>query len=189
MSLLIKPPKYQKSTQIDMVNFSKINDMKAPDTYKKPKDFEKPVKEVIKKPPVAPKLDLTTTSSSEGFILPAGLAPKISPELIKIALPSLVHPDIGFSSNNADLVQLLAIQPMYPPIAARNKIEGWVKVEFIVNEFGKVTKAKVIEAKPRGVFNTATLKAIYKSKFKPLMVDGKAVPQVATQIIEFKLEQ
>ncbi|MBL4661645.1 MAG: energy transducer TonB [Alcanivoracaceae bacterium] len=191
MSLLIKSPTYQKHNQIEMVSFSKVNDMKSPDITKKPKAFEKPLRKVVKQPPAAPKLDITANPNREAVPMPKGLA-KIDPaDLTRINLPALTklgHDDV-YLDNNKDLVQLFAIQPIYPPMAARNKTEGWVKVEFIVNEFGKVTRAKVIDAKPRSIFNTATLKAIYKSKFKPLIVDGIPVAQTATQTFEFKLEQ
>ena len=69
-----------------------------------------------------------------------------------------------------------------------DKIEGWVEVEFTVTALGTVTNAKIINSKPRRVFDAATLRALRKSKFKPLMVDGKARAQKAVQIIEFKLQ-
>ena len=174
-----------------MVSFSKVNDMKSPDVSKKPKEFEKPVRKVVKQPPAAPALDITANQSRDSVPMPKGLA-KINPtDLTRIDLPVLAKPghDDAYIDSNKDLVQLIAIQPIYPPTAARNKTEGWVKVEFVVNEFGKVTKAKVIDAKPRRIFDAATLKAIYKSKFKPLVIDGKPVAQTATQTYEFKLKQ
>jgi protein TonB len=46
----------------------------------------------------------------------------------------------------------------------------------------------VLDAKPRRLFERAAKKAILKWKFKPRIVDGKAVPRKAIQTIEFKLE-
>ncbi len=87
-----------------------------------------------------------------------------------------------------DVIPLVRIPPQYPRKAAVAKIEGWVKVEFTITEEGTVTSPRVIEAKPPRIFDREALRAILKWKFKPKIVDGIRVPQVATQTIEFKLE-
>ena len=66
-------------------------------------------------------------------------------------------------------------------------VEGWVKVRFTVEPDGSVSSPKVIQSKPPRVFDTAALRAIKKWKFKPKVVNGIAVQQDGTQLIEFKL--
>jgi protein TonB len=191
MSLLIKAPQYQKSSQVEMVNFSRIDDKKMPDMTQPSKKFEKPVKTVNKQPPATAKLDFSDSPNRDSINLPNGLA-KINPynfeNMILTQLPGLTTDTDGIGGSDK-LTQVIFIAPMYPPVAARNKTEGWVKIEFIVNEFGSVSKAKVIASKPRSIFNSAALRAIYKSKFKPLIIDGTARAQTAVQVIEFKLEK
>ena len=66
-------------------------------------------------------------------------------------------------------------------------VEGWVKVKFIVEPDGSVSSPKVVQSKPPRVFDSSALRAIKKWKFKPKVVNGIAVSQDGTQIIEFKL--
>ncbi|MBT4076202.1 MAG: energy transducer TonB [Gammaproteobacteria bacterium] len=94
----------------------------------------------------------------------------------------------GAAVGDGELIALVKIAPRYPRKAAIAKKEGWVKVEFIVTELGTVKDVKVLDAKPRRLFERAAKKAILKWKFKPRIVDGKAVPRKAIQTIEFKLE-
>ncbi|MEN8718672.1 MAG: energy transducer TonB, partial [Oceanococcaceae bacterium] len=70
---------------------------------------------------------------------------------------------------------------------ARDRIEGWVKLEFTINPDGTVSDPRVVEAQPRRVFDSEARRAILKWKFKPRVVDGKPVAHRATQTIEFKL--
>ena len=47
----------------------------------------------------------------------------------------------------------------------------------------------VIEASPKRLFNRAAMRAILRWKFKPRIIDGRAVTRDAEQTIEFKLDQ
>ena len=95
----------------------------------------------------------------------------------------------GISSMSMDneLLPLVRVEPKYPRKAARSGTEGWVEVQFTVLEDGSVSAAKVVKAEPRRIFNREALRAIGKWKFNPRTVDGKAVKQTATQVIQFKL--
>jgi len=55
-------------------------------------------------------------------------------------------------------------------------------------EDGSVDKPSVIAAEPKRVFNRAAIRAILRWKFKPRIVDGKAVQRQAEQQIDFKLD-
>ena len=62
-----------------------------------------------------------------------------------------------------------------------------MKVKFTVEADGSVSSPKIMESKPPRVFDTAALRAIKKWKFKPKVVNGVAVTQNGTQVIEFKI--
>jgi protein TonB len=91
------------------------------------------------------------------------------------------------AGGDGDIVALLKIPPIYPRKAAMQGKEGWVKVAFTITESGTVSDAVVVESKPRRVFDSSAITAIRKWRFKPMVVDGKAVPRRATQVIDFKL--
>ena len=88
-----------------------------------------------------------------------------------------------------EAIPIFKMQPKYPRKAARSRIEGWVKVEFTITEQGTVTDAKVVDAKPRRTFDRSALQSIRKWRFKPKVVDGKAVKRKASQVIEFRLSR
>jgi len=125
---------------------------------------------------------------------------QVNPNDLNLNIPNLDVPLVGgsglFLGNFAavdrgaegDIIPLVRINPQYPRQAAMSKIEGWVKVEFTITPVGTVTKPHVVEAKPPRIFNREAIRAILKWKFKPRVIDGTAVERLATQTIEFKLE-
>lgn len=87
---------------------------------------------------------------------------------------------------NSEVIPLIQIQPRYPSQAARRRLSGFVIVEFTIQPDGTVIKPIVVDSKPKGVFDVATLQAIKRWKFKPKVVDGKAVLQYASQKFNFQ---
>jgi len=87
----------------------------------------------------------------------------------------------------AQLTVLKSVQPIYPTHAEKNKIEGWVDVEFTVAENGKVKDASVRAASIPGEFEGSALKAVSQWRYKPVLRDAKPVP-VRSQIrVRFSL--
>ncbi|AKS40857.1 energy transducer TonB [Wenzhouxiangella marina] len=92
-------------------------------------------------------------------------------------------------NEEGDIVPLVRIQPQYPRDAAMNQIEGYVTIEFTIDETGSVRSPRVIDAQPPRIFDRAALRAILRWKFKPRVIDGVATTRQATQTIEFNLDQ
>ncbi|WP_395374364.1 energy transducer TonB [Marinicella sp. W31] len=90
-------------------------------------------------------------------------------------------------SQEGGVIPVVRIAPQYPRKALIAKIEGWVKVQFTITPGGAVSNPKVIDSKPARIFDREAIRAILKFKFKPKIVDGTAVEQLATQTIEFEL--
>ena len=87
------------------------------------------------------------------------------------------------------LIPLIRVPPKYPRRAAQRGVEGWVKVQFVITVAGRVKDAKVVGSIPPGVFDRAALKAVSKWKFKPKVIKGQRVEQVAVQKLRFKLKK
>jgi len=138
-------------------------------------------------PPQIPEMELAVAK-------PVARAPNITmpmPELNMSAM-SFDGPYIGAVNQGApdrDFMVLSRIPPRYPYRAERKKIEGWVKVSFIITEQGSVKDAVVVNAKPKGIFDRAALQAILKWKFKPRITNGKPVATRADQVINFELDR
>lgn len=81
-------------------------------------------------------------------------------------------------------------KPKYPDIAKRSGLEGAVIIEFVVDTTGAVLpgSAKVIAARPEGIFEEAALDAIYKWKFSPGQQRDRKVRVRWRQPIKFTLK-
>ena len=88
---------------------------------------------------------------------------------------------------DGDLLPLQRIPPQYPRDAARGGVTGWVQLEVLVNADGSVRSAKVLDAKPKGIFEASAVQAVMRWKFKPKIKDGKPIEQKGSQKIEFNL--
>ncbi|MCJ8320276.1 MAG: energy transducer TonB [Colwellia sp.] len=93
------------------------------------------------------------------------------------ASSGLSAPGAGFG-RDGEATPIVRIEPKYPIQAARDGKEGWVKLSFSINKIGGVEDVKVIEAKPKRVFDKEAKRALRKWKYKPNVVDG--VPQKQT---------
>ena len=100
----------------------------------------------------------------------------------------LAGPGSGIG-RDGDATPIVRIEPKYPMQAQRNGTEGWVKLSFSINEVGGVEDIVVIEAKPKRVFDRAAKRALKRWKYKPKVVDGKAVKQVGQPVqLDFTME-
>ena len=138
-------------------------------------------------PPQIPELDLAIAK-------PTVRVPNIAATMPELSTSSMNFdgPYIGAVSQgppDRDFIVLSRIPPRYPYRAKRKKIEGWVKISFIITEQGSVKDAIVVNAKPKGIFDKAALQAILKWKFKPRISNGKPVATRADQVINFELDR
>lgn len=83
----------------------------------------------------------------------------------------------GGAMGDGEAIPMVIIQPRYPRKAAMEGIEGWVKFKFTISPDGTPKDVELIDAQPRRVFERDARRAIYKWKFKPRVVDGKAMEQ------------
>jgi periplasmic protein TonB len=90
---------------------------------------------------------------------------------------------------DGDIIPLQRLPPQYPRDAARNRITGWVQLEVQVNADGSVRGARVVDAKPKGLFEASAVAAVLKWKFKPRVINGQPVAQRGMQKIEFNLQE
>lgn len=68
---------------------------------------------------------------------------------------------------------LFRVNPVYPSNYARTRKEGFVIVEFDIDEYGFVTKPRVLESQGGARFESATLKALEKWRYTPKFEDGE----------------
>jgi len=85
------------------------------------------------------------------------------------------------SKKDEAALPIVKVAPVYPKRAMTRKIEGHVLLEFTVTEEGAVSDPVVVEADPPGVFDESALTAVRKFRYKPAVVDGKAVERAGVR--------
>lgn len=94
------------------------------------------------------------------------------------------------AGSDRDTIPLVRVPPDYPPRALSRGIEGWVVVQFTITGTGTVKDAIVVDAKPKGIFDDAAIKAILRYRYNPKIEGGVAVERVGVrQKISFALEK
>lgn len=92
-------------------------------------------------------------------------------------------------SRDGEATPIVRIEPKYPISAARDGKEGWVKLSFTIDEVGNTADIRVIDSDPPRVFDREAIRALRKWRYKPKIVDGKAVPQPGITVqLDFKLD-
>ncbi|MFT5712010.1 MAG: protein TonB [Glaciecola sp.] len=89
---------------------------------------------------------------------------------------------------DGDAAPIVRIPPDYPPQAARDGKEGWVRLSFTINEQGGVEDVEVLDADPKRIFDRNAKRALRKWKYRPQIVDGVAQKQFGLEVqLDFKL--
>ena len=93
--------------------------------------------------------------------------------------PDVVKPEI-----------LNRVQPSYPPVALKQKVEGTVILSLLVSDNGEVSEVKILrEAGGSAGLTEAAVAAAKKWKFRPAVKQGKRVKVWVTYPVAFKLQQ
>ena len=96
----------------------------------------------------------------------------------------------GSFVKDGEYIPLFKVVPIYPRRAQERGTMGYALVEFTITDSGSVENAETIEGycsnkrpddpeaefRPCSMFNSASARAATKLKYKPKIVDGKAVP-------------
>lgn len=77
---------------------------------------------------------------------------------------------------------------VYPELARKEGISGYVTMNVLINEEGNVEDVKIVDSRPPEIFDLKADSTVRMWKFSPASYDGKTVKVWATQRIVFKLE-
>jgi protein TonB len=90
---------------------------------------------------------------------------------------------VGGNVQSSKLIQ--RVEPSYPELAKRARIQGIVLLQVTVGEAGNVTDIKVIRGHP--LLNDGAVAAVRKWKYSPTLLNGEPVPVIATVTVNFIL--
>jgi periplasmic protein TonB len=166
-----------KPEQPTVVTF--LQNIDEPQTIVRPKLAPKPEIKPI------PKIDtrvIEDTPDNTGLI--AKYVPDVNIGPIGLGIGTQMSPGEG------DARPIVRMEPKYPAQAARDGIEGWVKLLFSIDVLGQVENVQVLESEPSRIFDREAKRALSKWKYKPQIVAG--VPQAQDGmmvVLDFKLAQ
>ena len=86
-----------------------------------------------------------------------------------------------------ELGRVRVVEPVYPPQAMRDRVEGWVLLEFTITENGSVRDIVVVDSQPSGVFDAAATEALAGWKYRPRITDGRPVAHRSNVTMRFDL--
>ncbi|MGF1689478.1 energy transducer TonB [Photobacterium japonica] len=99
-------------------------------------------------------------------------------------------PTFSDFGTNQQAMPLYRVEPRYPARAMKQGAEGYVVMSFTIDTQGRPTEVKVIESKPRRLFEREAMRALKKWKYQPKVLDGKAMAQVGQTVrLEFKIQK
>ncbi len=160
----------------------------------KPKQMAKPLSEVAPAPETVPVAVAPTRSPAKEPIPTAdtgtGPTQSFAPAVAAIGSGNGGNGGGVFSTGALDrqLIVLRRPAPVYPQAARSRHIEGWIKVQFVVDERGQVEQIEVLAAEPQGVFDQSVLRCVAGWRFKPGTVEGRVVKARVQQTIRFQLD-
>ena len=87
----------------------------------------------------------------------------------------------GMSSGDGEYLPIVKVAPIYPRRAQTRGISGYCIVEYTVTKTGSIRDPFTVDCQPRGIFESASLKASLKFKYKPRVVDGEPIEVAGVQ--------
>ncbi|MEH6590355.1 MAG: energy transducer TonB [Halioglobus sp.] len=96
----------------------------------------------------------------------------------------------GMSSGDGEYLPIVKVAPIYPRRAQTRGISGYCIVEYTVTKSGSIRDPRAVDCQPSGVFDSASVKAAQKFKYKPRVVDGEPIEVAGVQNkFTYELEQ
>ena len=168
--------------------------------------LETPPAQQAPQPPATPQmasLDLAVPQLSSNISISAASAPSlqglsaqavtqsapVAPAAASAPAASAAQSAQSAPSNDAEVIPLNEVLPVYPDSARRRGIEGYVKLAFTITADGKVENVRVVESSPKNVFDREARRAAVRWRFAPRSEGGRAVAREAVKTLQFRLEK
>ena len=97
---------------------------------------------------------------------------------------SMASTPVGANS----LARIEYVAPKFPAASRNRQMNGWVELEFTVRTDGSTGDIVVTNSYPRNVFDSSAVRAVGQWRYKPVLLNGKAVDQRAAVRIRFSDE-
>ena len=176
MKVLVTGQEYEIEEELAALGIDFVRVERDEETQTKDRALKRPSKVKPEEPPPPPKLTQTSRPNVDKASMNADLG------AFDLAGLNLNAPVDG------DTLAIVRVLPRYPSRALSRGIEGWVLMEFAIDEVGLAVNPVVIESEPPGVFDRAALSAVKRWKYRPMIEDGRPRMRPGVrQLISFEI--
>jgi len=189
---------YRKNNMPDAmpINFIRIRPPKPPPPkQEEEKPQEKEIKEKIRPKfqvdlsgPKEIKMDKLSFEINPRLVEGMAVAPPAKLVHLTEKLPELTKPFYDLSEVDQKPVVLLKLKPPYPYRARQFNIAGYVRVRFLVDKLGQVSRISILKSSPEGIFDSTVRATLVSWKFSPGKIEGNPVSTWVVTTIAFKME-
>jgi protein TonB len=176
MKVLVTGQEYEIEEELAAIGIDFVRVQRDEESQTKDRALKRPSKVEPEEPPPPPKLTQPNRPNIDKASMSADLG------AFDLAGLNLNAPVDG------DTLAIVRVLPRYPSRALSRGIEGWVLMEFAIDELGLAVNPVVIESEPPGIFDRAALSAVKRWKYRPMIEDGRPRMRPGVrQLISFEI--
>ena len=176
MKVLVTGQEYEIEEELAAIGIDFVRVERDEESQTKDRALKRPSKVEPEEPPPPPKLTQPNRPNIDKASMSADLG---AFDLTGLNLNAPV---------DGDTLAIVRVLPRYPSRALSRGIEGWVLMEFAIDELGLAVNPVVIESEPPGIFDRAALSAVKRWKYRPMIEDGRPRMRPGVrQLISFEI--
>ena len=176
MKVLVTGQEYEIEEELVSIGIDFVRIERDEESQTKDRALKRPSKVEPEEPPPPPKLTQPNRPNVDKASMSADMG------AFDLAGLNLNAPVDG------DTLAIVRVLPRYPSRALSRGIEGWVLLEFAIDELGLAVNPEVIESEPPGIFDRAATSAVKRWKYRPMIEDGRPRMRPGVrQLISFEI--
>ena len=176
MKVLVTGQEYKIEEEFASIGINFVRVERDEESQTKDRALKRPSKVEPEEPPPPPKLKQPNRPNVDKASMSADMG------AFDLAGLNLNAPVDG------DTLAIVRVLPRYPSRALSRGIEGWVLLEFAIDELGLAVNPVVIESEPPGIFDRAATSAVKRWKYRPMIEDGRPRMRPGVrQLISFEI--
>lgn len=145
-----------------------------------------PVARATPRPPVAPPVPAQSAIQVAQTPMPIET---IAPTASRSDAAGSVADAAGAGGPSRELAYDGALKLRYPPLALRQRQQGRVLLDVLVDADGRVQRIEIARSSGHAELDAAARDAVQRARFKPVLRDGIAQPAWGVVPIEFRLDR
>lgn len=178
MKVLVTGQEYKIEEELASIGIDFVRVERDEESQTKDRALKRPSKVEPEEPPPPPKLKQPNRPNVDKASMSADMG------AFDLAGLNLNAPVDG------DTLAIVRVLPRYPSRALSRGIEGWVLLEFAIDELGLAVNPVVIESEPPGIFDRAATSAVKRWKYRPMIEDGRPRMRPGVrQLISFEIAE